>query len=153
MNRVGEVWDCIKNLPSDVEIIWGWVRSEDNGADIASRTDADPENLAEGSVWQDGPAYLRLPDSEWPIDRDIMQETQSLPKEELKKQFKHQTFGQKILPGLSIRLNCIKNKLLADSFEENKEPDPMAGTNQNKEAIHSSREGMDDTPAVGAELE
>ena len=49
-NRVGEIYDCMRDLEPHVEIIWGWVKSEDNAADIASRTDANPEDLLEGST-------------------------------------------------------------------------------------------------------
>ena len=97
-NRIGEVWDCMNSLPADVEVIWAWVKSEDNGADIASRTDANPEDLGEGSTWQNGPAFLKLPEEQWPIDTKIMEEGQKLPKEEYKRQFKQQAFGQSQTP-------------------------------------------------------
>ena len=67
----------------------GWVKSEDNAADIASRTDAVPSDLVEGTEWQNGPAYLRLPESEWPIRTDIMEDAKELPKEEMRKQYRH----------------------------------------------------------------
>ena len=67
-----------------VEVIWGWVKSSDNAADIASRITATPKDLEEGTVWQDGPAYLKLPESEWPLRTDIMSGTVELPSEELR---------------------------------------------------------------------
>ena len=93
-NRVGEVWDCMRDIPKDVEIIWGWVRSEDNAADIASRTNANPSDLMEGSVWQDGPAFLKLPEDQWPIDTKLMEESTDILREELRRQYKHQAFLQ-----------------------------------------------------------
>ena len=98
-NRVGEVWDCMRDLPKDVEIVWGWVKSADNAADIASRTNANPDDLIEGTEWQDGPAYLKLPEADWPIDTNIMEETKEIPKDELRKQFRHQAFSQKANTG------------------------------------------------------
>jgi hypothetical protein len=71
--------------PDNIEVIWGWVKSEDNAADMASRTDAVPSDLVEGTEWQNRPAYLRLPESEWLIRRDIMEDAKELPKEEMKK--------------------------------------------------------------------
>ena len=73
-------------------MIWGWVQSSDNAADIASRITATPKDLVEGSVWQDGPAYLKLPETEWPVRTDIMSGTVELPSEELRKQYKHLAF-------------------------------------------------------------
>jgi hypothetical protein len=101
-NRVGEVWDCMRDLPKDVEIVWGWVKSADNAADIASRINANPEDLMEGTEWQDGPAYLKLPEADWPIDTNIMEETKEIPKDELRRQFRHQAFSQKASIGHSI---------------------------------------------------
>ena len=80
------------------------------GADIASRKEADPADLVEGTEWQDGPAFLKLPESEWPIDRDIMKEDDSLPREELRKQFKHQAFVQKTLCPADSPLEYIASK-------------------------------------------
>ena len=87
-----EVYNCIREIPGKVEVIWAWVKSSDNAADIASRITATPMDLVEGSVWQDGPAYLKLPDSEWPLRTDIMSGTVELPSEELRKQYKHLDF-------------------------------------------------------------
>ena len=104
-NRIGEVYDCMRDLPENTEIVWAWVRSELNGADIASRKDAVPDDLVEGSSWQQGPAFLKLPEEEWPIDKDIMKEVDSLPKEEMKRQFRHQAF--------STKANCPADQPLA----------------------------------------
>ena len=95
-NRIGEIYDCMRDLPAGVEVIWGWVKSKDNGADIASRTDANPGDLVEGSEWQNGPAFLQLPEADWPIDTDIMKESEKLPREEMRRQFKHQAFAQRL---------------------------------------------------------
>ena len=29
-NRIGEIYDCIRDIPEDIEVIWGWVKSSDN---------------------------------------------------------------------------------------------------------------------------
>ena len=92
-NRIGEIYDCIRDIPEDIEVIWGWVKSADNGADIASRVTANPEDLGENSVWQTGPAYLQLPEEEWPIRTDVMSGPLELPPEELRKQYKHLSFS------------------------------------------------------------
>ena len=95
-NRISEVYDCFRDIPENVEVIWAWVASKDNTADIASRTDAVPMDLIEGSVWQDGPAYLKLPEEMWPINTKIMEETRDLPKEEMRRQAKHLAFHQTV---------------------------------------------------------
>jgi hypothetical protein len=64
--------DCMSDLPDNIEVVWGWVRSEDNAAYIASRTDTVPNALVEGTEWQDGPAYLKSTESEWPIRLEEM---------------------------------------------------------------------------------
>ena len=79
----------IREIPGKMEVIWGWVQSSDNGADIPSRTTATPQDLVEGSEWQMGPAYLRKPVSEGPIRTDIMTGSIELPTEELRKQYRH----------------------------------------------------------------
>ena len=66
-NRIGEVYDCIRAIPENSEVIWDWVQSSNNAADIASRVTATP---------------------------DIMGGPQDLPQEELRKQYKHLSFQQ-----------------------------------------------------------
>ena len=84
-NRIGEIYDCLKELPGEIETIWAWVESKDNGADIASRSDSGPGRLLPGSEWQDGPSYLKQPEADWPIRTDIMSGSIDLPTEELRK--------------------------------------------------------------------
>ena len=71
-NRIGEVYDCIRAIPEHIEVIWGWVKSSDNAADIASRVTATPKDLTEGSKRQNSPAYLWKKEGNWPIRTDIM---------------------------------------------------------------------------------
>ena len=97
-NRIGEIYDCIRDIPEDIEVIWGWVKSSDNAADIASRVTANPDELGESSVWQNGPDYLRLPEEDWPIRTDVMSGPLELPPEELRKQYKHLSFAVKTGP-------------------------------------------------------
>ena len=59
-NRIGEIQ---KAGPVDS---WRWVEGKDNIADPITRG-ASPEELAEGSVWQEGPGFLKLPESDWPV--------------------------------------------------------------------------------------
>ena len=68
----------MRDLPENTEIVWAWVRSELNGVDIASRKDAVPDDLVEGSSWQQGPAFLKLPEEKWPIDKDKDKDTLAL---------------------------------------------------------------------------
>ena len=125
-NRIGEIYDCIRDIPEDIEVIWGWVRSSDNGADIASRVTASPEELGENSVWQNGPEYLLLPEENWPIKTDVMTGALELPPEELRKQYKHLSFAvksQKVteevrheLDEIASKTNCWKTALRKTRF-------------------------------------
>ncbi|XP_077480924.1 uncharacterized protein LOC144092035 [Stigmatopora argus] len=58
-NRVGEIQ---KTTSVDD---WWWIQGDLNVADMLTRGVA-PEDLREGSAWQDGPEFLRLPIEEWP---------------------------------------------------------------------------------------
>lgn len=59
-NRVGEIQKAghVDN--------WRWVEGKANIADLITRG-APPEDLDEGSAWQEGPAFLKLPFEEWPV--------------------------------------------------------------------------------------
>lgn len=58
--RVGEIQEGTS--PSD----WYWVEGKLNIADWTTRGKS-PQDLHEESVWQKGPEFLQLPESEWPI--------------------------------------------------------------------------------------
>ena len=63
-NRTGEILSIMR-----VNDIYH-VRSKLNISDLATRTDATVEDTSPGSDWQDGPAWMRLPRSEWPLTQD-----------------------------------------------------------------------------------
>ena len=46
---------------------WGWVPSCENIADVGTKG-ASPMDLTENSVWQNGPGWLKQPESEWPVE-------------------------------------------------------------------------------------
>ena len=58
--RVGEIQ--AGTSPSD----WYWVEGKLNIADCTTRGKS-PQDLNEESLWQKGPEFLQLPESEWPI--------------------------------------------------------------------------------------
>ena len=45
---------------------WALVAGEKNPADLCARPQV-PEKWGEGSMWQDGPAFIWEPESNWPI--------------------------------------------------------------------------------------
>ena len=55
-----------------------------NIADMATRTGVMLHELAEGSLWQLGPKFLRMPRELWPISREFRN---LLPKEEKRTKF------------------------------------------------------------------
>ena len=60
--RIGEIQEG--SDPND----WFWVNGENNVADLLITRGEKPVNLGVGSIWQDGPEYLKLP--MWPIRQD-----------------------------------------------------------------------------------
>ena len=60
--RVGEIQS--KTEPSE----WWWIQSDLNPADLTTRITC-PRELGIGSVWQSGPAFMKLPINCWPISK------------------------------------------------------------------------------------
>ena len=58
--RIGEIQE------STSKDWWAWTTSENNISDWMTRPKK-PEDLDENSTWQLGPAWLQLPEKEWPI--------------------------------------------------------------------------------------
>ena len=83
--RVGE----IQNLTSKED--WYWVESNDNVSDIITRG-ANPEEIGQGSIWQDGPAFIKKPVKQWPVK---------------------QSFSGTVLPELtkSAQINIVEKKM------------------------------------------
>ena len=52
-----------------------------NPADIATRALAKPQDVQQGSVWQNGPEFLHLPRTDWPLSRDFLY---NVPDQELR---------------------------------------------------------------------
>ena len=52
---------------------WAWVQSKDNPADIGTRG-INPISLHDKSIWQNGPDWLRLHYSSWPINYDYKED-------------------------------------------------------------------------------
>ena len=52
-----------------------------NPADIPTRGNTTPDEVREGSTWQNGPEYLRLPRYNWPFSREFLD---VLPESEMK---------------------------------------------------------------------
>ena len=57
-NRIGEI-QKVRSVDS-----WSWVEGKENITDLLTRG-ASPEELAKGSVWQEGPGFLKLPESDF----------------------------------------------------------------------------------------
>ena len=90
-NRIGEIIDTLAKIESlvgsSVHVVH--VRSQDNAADRVTRLDSNPVDVAIDSEWQNGPAFLKRPQSEWPVNRDFANRKDNLiPQEELLKRFR-----------------------------------------------------------------
>lgn len=68
--RVAEIQT--KSSPDE----WWWVKSGDNPADLTTRPTS-PTYLGKGSIWQNGPEYLRREMTSWPISKYLSEN--SLP--------------------------------------------------------------------------
>src|SRR5450830_1658991 len=60
---------------------WFWIPGELNMADLGTRSDASPEVMGQGSDYQDGKPWMRLPVSQWPTKLNFM----APPEEECRK--------------------------------------------------------------------
>ena len=60
-----------------------------DAADQPTKTDSTLEDVSYGSTWQNGPRYLQLPQSEWPINREFADRKDSkIPSSEILKKFR-----------------------------------------------------------------
>ncbi|XP_039456743.1 uncharacterized protein LOC120433854 [Oreochromis aureus] len=59
-NRIGEIQSSTRTQD------WWWIPGPQNIADVVTRG-ASPRDLDEDSEWQNGPKFLSLPVSEWPV--------------------------------------------------------------------------------------
>ncbi|KAL3973928.1 GTP-binding protein [Sarotherodon galilaeus] len=59
-NRIGEIQSSTRIQD------WWWIPGPQNIADVVTR-EASPRDLDEDSEWQNGPRFLSLPVSEWPV--------------------------------------------------------------------------------------
>ena len=108
-NRIGECWDLQKKIAELVPVgisglgEWYHMASQENAADRPTRLDSRPEDVAMGSEWQEGPAYLRRPFSDWPWERNFADRKLSevLPREEFAAKYKD-------LPGKLVRQTTEK---------------------------------------------
>ena len=69
-NRIGEIRSNTE--PEN----WLWIPPAQNPSDSITRG-ASPIDLNQDSLWQKGPEWLYLPESEWPISREINDKSQS----------------------------------------------------------------------------
>ena len=63
--RIGEIQAAMNGDMTQ----WAWVAGTSNVADLTTRPQP-PSALAEGSEWQNGPSWLYLPESQWPVKRN-----------------------------------------------------------------------------------
>ena len=63
--RIGEIQAATGGDMSE----WGWVSGENNIADLTTRPQP-ASALGPGTPWMSGPAFLYLPESEWPVKRN-----------------------------------------------------------------------------------
>ena len=92
-NRVGEILDNQSQIEQFCEVgndgEWWHVKSKDNAADRPSRIDSTLADVSPNSPWQTGPAYLRTPIEEWPMNREFAARKDSaIPSVELLKKYR-----------------------------------------------------------------
>ena len=64
--------------------------------DRATRLQSVPDDLGLSSEWLNGPAYLKTPIKEWPVNRDFADKksTVKLPMKEIRKLYREQLLGK-----------------------------------------------------------
>ena len=92
-NRLGTVLEMQalieKYCPIGIDGEWWHTDSKNNAADRGTRLNSTIQDVGPGSEWQCGPAFLKRPPSEWPINRDFAQRKEELiPQNELLKRFR-----------------------------------------------------------------
>ena len=108
-NRVGEIVDfqarIEKFCPVGNNGEWWHTASKNNAADRATRIDSEIVDITEGSEWQDGPSYLKMPPSEWPINRDFAERKEDhIPQGELLKRYRNLIHVVQVDPEVGIQL-------------------------------------------------
>ena len=70
---------------------WYHVPSQDNPADRPTKLNSVPEDLGLDSDWLCGPAYLKLPVEQWPINRRFAERKSKfkVPVEEVKRKYRN----------------------------------------------------------------
>ena len=63
--RVAEIQNS-----TDIES-WFWIDTKDNPSDLGTRGKVSVEDLAEGSMWREGPSWLKFPEQTWPLRSDF----------------------------------------------------------------------------------
>ena len=62
----------ITEIQTNTEIEnWFWIETKDNSSDLGTRGKVVVNDLDEGSMWRDGPAWMKSPCSEWPLRSDF----------------------------------------------------------------------------------
>ena len=62
----------ITEIQTNTEIEnWFWIETKDNSSDLGTRGKVAVNDLAEGSMWRDGPGWMKSPCSEWPLRSDF----------------------------------------------------------------------------------
>ena len=94
-NRIGEQMDNQERVEEVVQVAtageWYHVPTADNAADRPSRLDSVPDDLGLESEWLCGPAYLKKPVEEWPLNRLFAEKKKiPFPAEEVKRKFRNQ---------------------------------------------------------------
>ena len=62
----------ITEIQTNTEIEnWFWIETKDNSSDLGTRGKVVVNDLDEGSMWRDGPGWMKSPCSEWPLRSDF----------------------------------------------------------------------------------
>ena len=115
-NRIGETFDNVERMENlvkfDSPVQWYYVASEKNAADRATRLQSVPDDLGLGSEWLNGPAYLKTPIEEWPINRDFADKKSKvqLPMEEIRRPYREQLLVEE--SSSAVVVNSAGNKVL-----------------------------------------
>ena len=123
-NRVGETHDNQKKIEEICPVgeagEWWHIKGTENPADRPTRLDTKPADIQYSSTWQKGNAFLHLPRSMWPFERNFAglgRSQVTIPRKEVNKRYRDMVEG-------GVYTNTVKMTELERvvlSYEENKE--------------------------------
>ena len=104
---------------------WYHTSSSCNAADKPTRTDSTPGDLGPLSEWQNGPPFLKLPETEWPINRDFAsRKNNQIPHNEILKKYRS------MIQAIEVEETVVEKTVVEETVAEDAVIEGTAGIHQ-----------------------